>query len=91
MLDSDELLRHASRIYVPPLDDLRSLILSEAHCAPYSAHPGVKKLHTNLRQLYHWSGMKRDIADFVARCLECQRVKAEHQHPAGLLQSHSIS
>ena len=34
--------------------------------------------------------MKKDIADFVAHCLECQWVKAEHQHPAGLLQSHSI-
>lgn len=34
--------------------------------------------------------MKRDIANFVARYLECQRVKAEHQHPAGLLQSHSV-
>lgn len=34
--------------------------------------------------------MKRDIADFVTRCLECQRVKVEHQHPASLLQSHSV-
>ena len=30
--------------------------------------------------------MKKDIADFVARCLVCQQVKAEHQRPAGLLQ-----
>lgn len=34
--------------------------------------------------------MRRDIADFVACCLECQRVKAEHQHPMGLLQSHLV-
>ena len=30
--------------------------------------------------------MKRDIADFVARCLVCQQVKAEHQRPLGTLQ-----
>ena len=30
--------------------------------------------------------MKRDIADFVAQCLTCQRVKTEHQKPGGLLQ-----
>ena len=30
--------------------------------------------------------MKREIAEFVARCDVCQRVKAEHQRPAGLLQ-----
>ena len=26
--------------------------------------------------------MKRDIAQFVAQCLVCQQVKAEHQRPA---------
>jgi hypothetical protein len=30
--------------------------------------------------------MKREIAFFIARCDVCQRVKAEHQRPAGLLQ-----
>ncbi|MCL1462482.1 hypothetical protein M3J57_28410, partial [Klebsiella pneumoniae] len=30
--------------------------------------------------------MKREIAEFVALCDVCQRVKAEHQRPAGLLQ-----
>ena len=31
--------------------------------------------------------MKKDVAEFVSRCLICQQVKAEHQRPAGLLQS----
>jgi hypothetical protein len=30
--------------------------------------------------------MKADIARFVAHCDTCQRIKAEHQKPAGLLQ-----
>ncbi|KAL0391150.1 UNVERIFIED_CONTAM: hypothetical protein Scaly_0472100 [Sesamum calycinum] len=30
--------------------------------------------------------MKRDVADFVARCLNCQKVKAEHQRPGEWLQ-----
>jgi hypothetical protein len=89
-LESDGLLRHQGRIYVPLSNNLRRVIMVEAHRAPYSAHPGVKKMYSDLRQLYFWSGMKRDIADFVARCLECQRVKAEHHHPAGLLQPHLI-
>ena len=33
-----------------------------------------------------WNGMKKDIAEFVARCLVYQQVKAEHQRPGGLLQ-----
>ena len=34
--------------------------------------------------------MKRDVAEFVARCLTCQQVKAEHQKPASMLQSMEI-
>ncbi len=29
---------------------------------------------------------KKDIADYVTRCLTCQQVKAKHQVPSGLLQ-----
>jgi hypothetical protein len=31
-------------------------------------------------------GMKKEIVDFIARCLECQKVKVEHRHPVGFLQ-----
>ena len=34
--------------------------------------------------------MKRDISEFVSRCLICQQVKAEHQVPSGLLQPITI-
>jgi len=40
----------------------------------------------DLREKYWWRAMKRDIAEFVAKCDVCRRVKAEHQRPAGLLQ-----
>ena len=30
--------------------------------------------------------MKKDISEFVSRCLICQQVKAKHQIPSGLLQ-----
>lgn len=84
-LSPEGLLLFKGNCYVPEFGDLRELVLIEAHKAPYSAHLGVKKMHADLKQHYYWPGMKRDIADFMARCLECQRVKAEHQHPTGLL------
>jgi hypothetical protein len=43
-------------------------------------------MYVDIRQKYWWSGMKADIARFVAHCDNCQRIKAEHQRPAGLLQ-----
>eukprot|EP00253_Pinus_taeda_P024097 PITA_24097 len=30
--------------------------------------------------------MKKNVAEYLARCLECQQIKTKHQHPAGLLQ-----
>ena len=69
---------------------MRSLILNEAHRVVYIAHPGVTKLRANLKPLFFWKGMKEDIVNYVARCLECQQVKVEHRHPAGLLQPHAI-
>ena len=35
---------------------------------------------------YWWYGLKRDVAEYVALCDTCQRVKAEHPRPTGLLQ-----
>ena len=35
--------------------------------------------------------MKKDVANYLARCMECQLVKVEHQHPAGLLNPLSIA
>jgi hypothetical protein len=34
--------------------------------------------------------MERDIAEYVSLCDTCQRIKVEHQRPAGLLQSLKI-
>ncbi|KZV40786.1 DNA/RNA polymerase superfamily protein [Dorcoceras hygrometricum] len=81
----DGIVRYLGRIWVPQVNDLRAKLLKEAHTAPYSVHPGSTKMYKDLQQLYWWPGMKRDVAKFVAECLTCQLVKAEHQRPAGLL------
>ena len=38
-------------------------------------------MYQNLRGEYWWNNMKREIAQFVSRCLVCQQVKVEHQNP----------
>ena len=60
--------------------------MDEAHNSAYSIHPGSTKMYNDLSDKFWWSGMKRDIAGYVATCDVCQRIKAEHQKPAGLLQ-----
>nr|GFD45192.1 putative reverse transcriptase domain-containing protein [Tanacetum cinerariifolium] len=58
----------------------------EAHSSPFSIHPGSSKMYHDLKHHFWWSGMKRDVAAFVSRCLICQQVKIEHQRASGLLQ-----
>ena len=71
---------------MPKKSDLRQVIMDEAHNSAYSIHPGATKMFMDLRSKNWWRGMKRDIAEFVAKCDICRRVKAEHQRLAGLLQ-----
>jgi hypothetical protein len=64
--------------------------MNEAHNSMYSIHPGTDKMYYDLRELYWWLGMKKDVAEFVSRCLTCLQVKAEHQKPSGLLEQPEI-
>ncbi|GJU48676.1 putative reverse transcriptase domain-containing protein [Tanacetum coccineum] len=61
-----------------------------AHKSRYSVHPRADKMHHDLRDMYWWPGMKRDIAIYVSKCLTCAKVKAEHQRPSDLLQQPEI-
>jgi hypothetical protein len=73
------------RMCVPDIKSLRETILKEAHDSDYSIHPGSTKMYQDLKRKYWWYGLKRDVAAHVAMCDVCQRVKAEHQRPDGLL------
>ncbi|XP_073304134.1 uncharacterized protein [Primulina huaijiensis] len=86
-LNSDGLMTFRGRICVLIGDNIRRDVLIEAHNAPYSIHPGSTKMYQDLRRLFWWPGMKKDIALYISECLTCQQVKSEHQRPAGLLQS----
>ena len=66
------------RLCVPDIGDVRGEIIEEAHSSAYSMHPGSTKMYHTLKEHYWWKGMKRDIAEFISRCLTCQQVKAEH-------------
>nr|GFC55756.1 retrotransposable element Tf2 [Tanacetum cinerariifolium] len=85
-LDNDNVLWQYTRLVVPNDASLREALLIEAHSSPFSVHPGSTKMYHDLKQHFWWSGMKRDVATFVSRCLICQQVKIEHQWASDLLQ-----
>ncbi|XP_069144088.1 uncharacterized protein [Solanum lycopersicum] len=44
---------------------------------------GATKIYRDLREVYWWNGMKRDIAYFVSKCPNCLQVKVEHHTQRG--------
>ena len=79
------------KVCVPDVEDLRRSIMEETHCSAYAMHPSSTKMYQTIKKNYWWSGMKRNIIEFVSRCLVCQQVKEKHQKPHGTLQPLSIS
>jgi hypothetical protein len=84
--DNKGVLWFEDRLVVPKNPELRKKILDEAHLSKFSMHPGSNKMYHDLRSLYWWTRMKREIAKYVSECDTCQRIKASHLKVVGTLQ-----
>ncbi|KAA0032467.1 pol protein [Cucumis melo var. makuwa] len=89
-ISSDGGLLFERRLCVPSDSAVKTEILSEAHRSPFSMHPCSTKMYQDLKRVYWWRNMKREVTKFVGKCLVCQLVKAPRQKPAGLLQPLSV-
>jgi len=90
MIHEDWKLRLQNQVCVLAIEELKGKILDEGHNTPHSVHLGGNKLYKDLKRTFWWGNMKQEVADYVAKCLTYQWVKAKHQRPAGLLQSLKI-
>nr|GEY03825.1 hypothetical protein [Tanacetum cinerariifolium] len=64
---SDRKMYYLDRIWVPLKGDVRTLIVDEAHKSKYSVHPRANKMYYDLRDVYWWLRMKKDIALLMVR------------------------
>ncbi|CAN6720704.1 unnamed protein product [Malus baccata var. baccata] len=71
--ESDGMLMQENRMYLPNNEELKKEILDEAHCSAYAMHLRGTKMYHTIRPFYYWPGMKREIADYVSRCIICQQ------------------
>ena len=85
-MKDDGLLNYRDQVYVPNDDELNKYNIEEAHSGSFTMHPNSTKMYQDLKTSYWLSRMKRDVSEFVTKCMVCQKVKAEHQVPLGLLQ-----
>jgi hypothetical protein len=69
MLD-EALLTYRNKLYIPSCEELKRLIMDELHKRPYSSHPSYQKMIRATRKQFYWPGLKKDIVDYLAKCLE---------------------
>ncbi|XP_074288864.1 uncharacterized protein LOC141614011 [Silene latifolia] len=74
-LHEDGSLRFKGRWHISNDEDLKKKVINKAH------NPGGDKLYKDLKKTFWWSNMKREVEEFVAKCLTYQRVKREHKRP----------
>jgi hypothetical protein len=89
-MKNDGILMYIGKIYVPNSDELKNTLLREMRNAPYIGNPGYHKSITAIRSQYFWPRMKKEVANYITKCLACRKVKTEHKHPTGLLQPFPI-
>jgi len=60
-VDDHGVLRFRGRICILDNDELKKMILEESHRSSLSIHPGATKMYHDLKRLFWWSGLKRDV------------------------------
>ena len=65
---------------------LRHRLFQLTHTGPTVAHLGSLRTTLQLRQLYYWRGLKRDVADGCRECDECAKGKGPLLRSHGHLQ-----
>ena len=72
-LEEDGILTYKGRIYIPNVAELRRVVMDEIHQAPYFGHPGYQKTIATARKQYFWPGMKKDMDEYISRCMKCMQ------------------
>ena len=61
--------------------------MEEAHIIPYALQSGIKKIYCTLKTHYWWPTLKKNMVEYISKCLAYQQIKDEHQALAGKLRS----
>ena len=78
-IDENGVVKFRGRVCVPDVPELKKMIFDEGHKSGLSIHPGLVKMYQDLKKLFWWPKMKKEIAEYVYACLVCQKSKIEHQ------------
>jgi len=72
VLEGQVLVTKEDKILVPSLELQERTV---AWCHQCLCHPGQTRLEANIRQLFVWSGIRRQTQRHVGKCCQCQLCK----------------
>jgi len=58
VIGGDGVLRFRGMVCIPEDLELKGMILEEGHKSHFSKHPGMTKMHDDLKESLWWSGIK---------------------------------
>ena len=64
----------------------RRTVITSLHDAPAYGHPGISRTVDFVERSYWWPGLRRDVAEYVRGCGECQRHKVNNRPTKAPLQ-----
>lgn len=82
----NEELRRKGKLVIGSNNDLKLLILKWLHDSPIGGHSGRDVIAAQVKSLFFWKGMAKDIQQYVQNCDVCQRCKPDLAASPGLLQ-----
>ena len=60
---------------------LQQPLIEEIHSGYFGGHLGIDKTYNKIRSRYYWSGMYRDVIEFLKNCVACNMRKLRRQRP----------
>lgn len=66
------LLRYKNRIWVGKNAQLHLRLLHACHSSAIGGHSGIPVTYIRLKKMFAWTGMKKDVIQFVKACMICQ-------------------
>ena len=70
-MSNDGLIVMGKGIYLPNDKALKGEVLKQAHESKLAIHPGSMKMYRDLKESYWWPKIKREITEYVAKCVIC--------------------
>lgn len=82
----EDVLLYKGRLVIPKTLPFIPKLLELFHATGIGGHSSEVKTYKRLMNEVFWVGMKKDVTDFIKKCIVCQQNKYMATSPAGLLQ-----